>query len=81
VVTQKQRREFQQWTASITCREKDCGRRHVKTYAEIMSTEKFLCEGCGKPLPFDKAKWQSEVFKQPRMSTDEKISEKGRTKA
>jgi transposase-like protein len=49
-----------------------------RTYAQVMATDKFVCERCGKPLPFDTEAWRRQVFKPHQMSLDERINEKGR---
>ncbi len=72
--TQKQIRQFQQRVQVMHCRA--CGKTTRKTYAEVMATDRFPCEHCGKPLSFDKAKWSIQVFTPPPKDLNQRINER-----
>jgi len=74
--TQKEIRNFQKQSQSMLC--PGCKKLNWKTYAEIMATESFVCDRCGKPLLFDKENWGRKVFKPHRKSLDERINERAR---
>jgi hypothetical protein len=77
--TQREIRDFQKQRQSMLC--PACKKLNWKTHAQIMATDRFVGDRCGKPLPFDKENWRSEVFNPPRKSLDERINEKGRRAA
>lgn len=69
-------REYLNATRSITCG--SCGKVNRKTNKDVMMNASLPCQFCGHPLP---AQANEQIFKRPRMSIDEQITEKGRTKA
>lgn len=72
--TRKQIRQFQKTVQDMHCA---CGKTTRKTYAEVMATDRFVCEHCGKLLSFDKARWSSQVFRPPPKDLNQRINERG----
>ena len=75
VPTQREIREFQKQRKSMLCTE--CKKLSWKTHAQIMAADRFVCDHCGEPLPFDKGAWEHKHRKPPPKSLNDKINERG----
>ena len=55
----------------------ECKKLSWKTHAQIMAADRFVCDHCGEPLPFDKGAWEHKHRKPPPKSLNDKINERG----